>query len=402
MEKKAKLEALVVDNGDNFTFKDFLEEVCSKRRSPEEMITFIKEASPRCFWIMPDCIVIKRINPNCDLYVEKRKLSELTLPQSSNFDLQNLMMIYGRRIEDVRDFEEEGFLALSNFKTINHCQEVDMKLIEPVLNFILEVWANNDKQKYEYILTWFSVASGSDSNRSALLFYSASNKALYNARCLLNWMKNRIFDDWYESNQVVIKPDKEIVVINSNKCVNEDTLDELINAINEGSIDNYIITTTSLDAFPVAGKECFMCLEVSNKHTNDAEYIENLMDIIEKDNVASHFFNYINKTYKVSNASRRFFSTDLEKKMIRQPFEMRFLSLQKEYDNWDTKTNVEFWQPLIDAECVLIGTEYVLNECYLYQAYCRYCKLHARMPILYAEFKQFTDGKVSGFGKVEI
>lgn len=397
-------KSLVVDNGDNFTFKDFLEEVCSKRRSLEEMIAFIKEASPRCFWIMPDCIVIKRIKPNYKVYVEKRKFSELTLPQSSNFDLQNLMMIYGQRIEDVRDVEgRPGFLALSKCKTINELQEVDMKLIEPVLNFILEVWANNDKQKYEYILSWFNVAFGCGINRAALLFYSASNKTLHSARYLLNWMKNFVIDEWHESNQVVINPDKEIVVINSNKCVNDDALDELIDAINDDSIDNhanYIITTTSLDAFPIAGKECFMCLEVGNKHTNDAEYLEDLQEIIGKDEVASHFYTYIRK-YEVSNESRKFISTELEKKMVRMSFEMRYLYLLKDYGRWDQKTNVEFWQPLIDAEC-LSCNGYLMDNSVLYEAYCGYCKVQARMPVLYAEFKQFTDGKVNQFGEVMI
>lgn len=340
--------------------------------------------SPRCFWITPSHIAIKRAMPSDGFCIEKHKIADLNLPKFDEFDLQSLMIKHGKHVEDVCDFEKEGFLATFKIINVEIAKKVDMKLIKPILEFILEIWANNDKQKYEYILTWLhEVFMGR--NHIALLLYS--DKILCGKNFLLNWMRIFIFgDNWHEGNKCTAIRNKQMVVINSNERINKDELNELIEAIDNCGIASYVITTTNLDAFPIAGTGRFMCLEVNSKYSNDTKYFRNLWNLIAKDEVASHFYTYITN-YDGTEESRTFISTDLEKKMTSLPFETQFLYLLKDYHSWDQKTNKEFWKPLVDAECVTNSS----ND--FYMAYCKYCKLHSRAPICRNEFERLVEGK---------
>lgn len=385
MEGETKTEACVVDHGDDFTFSKFLAEVSSNVWSIGKLTSYIREMSPRCFWITPDRIAIKRATPSGDFYIEKHKISDLNLPKFDDFDLQSLMIKHGKHVEDVCDLEEEGFLATCEKNKIKIVKKVDMKLIKPILEFILEIWANGDKQKYEYILAWFHEVFTGCSNYTALLLYS--DKILCGKNFLLNWMKHFIFgDNWYESNKLPTNANKQMVVINSNERASKDVINELIDVIDNGNVANYVITTTSLDAFPVAGTGRFMCLEVNSKYSNDTKYFRNLWNLIAKSEVASHFYTYITD-YEGTEESRTFISTDLEKKMTLQPFEMRFLYMLKDYHSWDKKTNIEFWKPLIDEVCV------AYQDHNFYRAYCGFCKIHSQIPIRHDEFKRFVEGK---------
>lgn len=216
-------------------------------------------------------------------------------------------------------------MATSKEKKIESVKKVDGKLIKPILEFILEIWANNDKQIYEYILAWLQeVFIGR--NHIALLLYS--NKRLCGKNFLLNWLSEYIFGyDWYESNTPIPVPDTRMVVTNSNTQATTKQIDDLINAISNNYVPsainraNYVITTNSLDAFPIAGTGRFMCLAINEKYANDAKYFRNLWNLIANDIVAAHFYTFI-YDYNATEESKTFISTEIEKKMTRQSFEV--------------------------------------------------------------------------------
>lgn len=384
---------------DNFTFNHFLSKVSSKDWQYNEIIAYIKEASPYCFWIMPDGIAIKRITPIGNLYIEERKFSELTLPYSSRFNLRDLMIQYGRRIESVYHVQTEE-------APIKRSGNINMQLVQPILDAILEIWANGDKKKYEYVLTWFSrvIFCGGD-NHTALLFYSDSNRTLEGARVILQWMQLYLIPDWRESATLPANPKHQIEVIRSNRYAGDDAFDELLGCIRYcrgPNHSNYIIMTTSYDAFPVAETGQFVCLDIyeSDKYTKDPKYFQKLCDLVANNEAASHFYTFL-ADRKMTEESRLRVPTDLEKRMVRQPFELRFLYLQKDYRNWDGKTNLKFWQTLVADECIVTKQGLFMREIVyleLYKAYCKYCRRHAQIPIDYSNFGRFLEGKVDKFG----
>lgn len=185
--------------------------------------------------------------------------------------------------------------------------EINENQIEPILKFILEVWANNDALTYRNILAWLHNAFVT---RNTTVLVLHSDKSRCGKKFLLNWMKKYIFGTdftmTYDAENLFSR--KKMIVINRDTVIYPAMIDKITFAASSDMVDeqknrsNFVITTHNRNIFDSSHNkdffngqhnDHFMCLQVSDKYANDKKYFDDLWEQIANYATADNFYTFI-------------------------------------------------------------------------------------------------------------
>lgn len=177
------------------------------------------------------------------------------------------------------------------------------ELIKPILDHLLNVWANGSTEVYSYILDWLSTIVKGDKNGTAIVVYSKKQGAGKNV--ITDFIRDKVIGQLYssETNDIdllVTKfnarfANKVFTVINEAKNVGGDyhkTFDKLkdlitnkritierkgIDSLEMDDFNNYIITTNN--EYPIKIEENdrrYTLIKINEDKAGDRQYFDNL------------------------------------------------------------------------------------------------------------------------------
>ena len=224
----------------------------------------------------------------------------------------------------------------------------NINVIEPILDHIMKVWANNNIEIYNYILDWFANIIAGEKNGTAIIVYSKKHGAGKNV--ITDFIKDKVIGKTYSTqcndlDQLTSKfnnkfANKILTIINEANNIEGggvsyhktfDKMKDLITATNitveRKGIDsfevddynNYIITTNN--EYPVKVEEYdrrYTFLKVNEEFVGDKEYFDNLhkYTVGEQSAAAASAFLYFLQTRQITNDVRRPLMTDWKRTLI--------------------------------------------------------------------------------------
>ena len=214
----------VFDTYDKFTWGEFKDEMECKVFSTFEDIRkcFISHFNRVCVPMKWDCdtffikvedqmndFIFKEAKRKIDFEVRYEEKSSKGLIEEKKVKFKEL---YAKCIDNIKRFNNFGFIpygirdSISDSKISKTCFNQfsgfrakyigdlkNIKCIEPVLNHIKVVWANNDEFTFNYIMSWFAsiIQKPSEKTKVMLVLYSAEQQI--GKGIIVEWMIEHIF-----------------------------------------------------------------------------------------------------------------------------------------------------------------------------------------------------------------
>lgn len=282
-------------------------------------------------------------------------------------------------------------------------EELDMKLIEPILIHIKEVMANNDETSYNFIINWMAniIQRPFRKTQVALFFYSEGQQV--GKGRFKNILKNLIGHSNETSNINHVTGTFNSACLN-NKLINvlEEMsikssfvadFEKLKNYITEESLTtegknvdpgerpsycNFIFLSNHKNVIKVEQKDKrYAMFECSEKYSGNTRYFNKLTDAIENPIVMAHLRTYLHYKIELMHLQNNIPKTKLKIEVLElsKPSYERFIDDVKsgEFDLTDHKS-IEF----NDEKCIWVTD--------IYNAYKSWCKYSEDKPITQKTF----------------
>lgn len=272
---------------------------------------------------------------------------------------------------------------------------VNMDLVQPMLDFIKEVWCKNDDTMFHYLMSWIALTATKPMklNEVALFVYSEEQGTGKNT--LTDFLNEFVLGEWICSeeagiNGIVQKHNtqlegKKLVIINEMASTREefkanfDTMKHLItgkklyiepkgiNKYDIRNISNWILISNNKDAIRIEAKDRrYCCIDISDSKVNDRKYFGELRRKCFNQECGDHFYTYLSK-YKcldvadISNIPMN----GLKKSII----ESSKCSLEQFYDWFISEYNMD--EENKTEEFINLGN--IIGASELYKMYGTYC-----------------------------
>jgi hypothetical protein len=262
------------------------------------------------------------------------------------------------------DDNPKNYNLFKGFKS-NKVESFDIKVIEPVLKHIKEVWANGSDTIYKYIVNWLaSIIQKPDVKTEVALVFISNEGAGKNI--IFDFLQKYIFGQY-----AVNVPDMDKIVCRFNNTLSNklltllneanqvdgnynkawDTMKNLITekkqiiekkGIDSFEIDdynNYMFFSNNSNPVKISGRDRrYMINSCSNKYVGNKEYFTELNSLLDQ-NSANHLYTYL-LSYKLFNL-RDIPNTDArtEQKINSLSAVNKWL-FHKSYDVTNTVTNI--------------------------------------------------------------
>ena len=259
----------------------------------------------------------------------------------SNWFLRDTVNIYDIIIDTHKPFINDD--SINTFAGFKHaeCKEFSKKAkkgCKMMLDFIKQVWCNNNDESYEYVLNWLSNMIKGNKNNTILYlksFVEGIGKSTVTQFILYHVLGK---DICIESNSDVLKsPYNEILSgklmvvfeelesasdrdwqLMSTKLKRWSTSDEIvysdkyIKSYTSNNINNYIINT-NVEAIKASEGRRYYSLDLSTKFKNDHEYFDNLYATCFNDEVGHIFYQFMMERDTTKFNPQKFVETQTKK-----------------------------------------------------------------------------------------
>lgn len=259
----------------------------------------------------------------------------------SNWFLHDTVNLYDIIIDTHKPFLNED--SINTFAGFKHaeCKEFSKKAkkgCKMMLNFIKEVWCNNNEDSYEYVLNWLSNMIKGNKNNTILYlksFVEGIGKSTVTQFILYHVLGK---DICIESNSDVLKsPYNEILSgklmvvfeelesasdrdwqLMSTKLKRWSTSDEIIysdkyiKSYPSNNINNYIINT-NVEAIKASEGRRYYSLDLSTKYKNDHEFFDSLYETCFNDEVGHVFYQFMMERDTSKFNPQKFIETQTKK-----------------------------------------------------------------------------------------
>ena len=221
---------------------------------------------------------------------------------------------YARFVCDMEEPCDTDFNMWSGFQA-KHGTDSRVELMK---SFIKEVWANNDEESYNYIISWFAGLLTPGINKTALAMISpqGAGKGFFLEFMKLILRKNNVADvvgiqSITQKHNTAIQG-KRLNVINemsSSKDEFKSNFDKIksyitdptiqiepkgVNPYSIDNIGNYLLFTNHRDAIIVEGSDRrYAIFEMNTSHLNDTAYFNELAENCMNQEVANAFYSYL-------------------------------------------------------------------------------------------------------------
>ena len=304
--------------------------------------------------------------------------------------------------------------------------EVDEKLIEPILTHIRSCWANDDLDVNDYILQWFRHLFTRPAEKSGTVLILYGQQGSGKGILIDNFIIPFIYGDKVSCSTQGLTPIvQRFNSICMNKCFvccNEvssgensfhDSFERLKSLITDPTMSiekkgidmfndypnfmNFIFTTNNYNSVKLGrGDRRYVCLETSGRFCKKYEYFERLLASCNQE-TADHFYTYICGLAKTRNI-KNIPTTSLKEDMMihtisgAERFANEVLNLAP-FENSKIKFDENIWENVLANNC---ENNTILAK-HLYKAYQIYCKDNGDKTISSAlfgrEIKQFIQSK---------
>jgi hypothetical protein len=290
----------------------------------------------------------------------------------------------------------------TGFKSEEIEGEVDMNLIQPFLNHWLTCWANDDKDKYDYIEQWHREAflHPHKKNGTVLLLYGSEGTG----KGVL--IDNLVIPYIYGENNACVSHGltpitQRFNTICMNKlfiCCNEVSNEGMFHSsfeklkalitdptmpIEKKGIDifedypnyiNFIMTTNNKDSVKLGRTDRrYNCIETSDRYIGNYEYFEKLISACTQE-AANHLYTYLIRLPKTRNI-KKLLQTKLKDEMSINaiPTSIKFLNdLHESYEemNIGGNNNIPEWLKIIRHN---MNEDNMISSSHLYESYNTWC-----------------------------
>jgi hypothetical protein len=259
----------------------------------------------------------------------------------SNWFLRDTVNIYDIIIDTHKPFINDD--SINTFAGFKHVEGKEFskkakKGCKMMLDFIKQVWCNNNDESYEYVLNWLSNMIKGNKNNTILYlksFVEGIGKSTVTQFILYHVLGK---DICIESNSDVLKsPYNEILSgklmvvfeelesasdrdwqLMSTKLKRWSTSDEIvysdkyIKSYTSNNINNYIINT-NVEAIKASEGRRYYSLDLSTKFKNDHEYFDNLYATCFNDEVGHIFYQFMMERDTTKFNPQKFTETQTKK-----------------------------------------------------------------------------------------
>lgn len=227
------------------------------------------------------------------------------------------------RTEDEIKDEDRNFNTWTNFMAkLIPFENINMDLVNPHLNHIKKVWASDDEETYQYMLSWFYTIFTKPKNKSKVaMVLRSKEKQIGKGIFITNFLIPYVFGNNYAMSiaglNTITDRFNEIVMnklmINCDELTTIDggyhsTFDILLKRITDNTIkieikngksfiypdfSNYIMCTNNDFTIKIEiGDARYFITECSPIYKGDRAYFDNLYNCFTQEH-ADHFFSYI-------------------------------------------------------------------------------------------------------------
>lgn len=304
-------------------------------------------------------------------------------------------------IADAKNHEFNMWCGLKAQKV----EKVDEALIAPILDLLLTVWANNDKETYDYLLKWFSnlICNPGEPCGVALSLFSGEGTG---KNTLIDFLSAFVLGDELVFNTTGISSvtqkhnsgmrGKRLCVVNEmastrdefrsnfekmKSCITDRKIRIEPKNVDSFEIDNlacWIMCSNNKDALTLSSDDRrYCCLEVSNCHQNDYDYFNNIRDKCFNQLVGNHFMTYLSEINAKKIDVLKIPTTKLKQEVIdiSKPNYDKFLMYVKEEISIIVDENGNKFKDYLGNECEnrfgIVG-DYI-NSTMFYERYCKWC-----------------------------
>lgn len=250
------------------------------------------------------------------VYVDgKKKIKTISMMQLINDNIKHFTVhdiIFKPNSNDTKAFN-----LFKGFKSKKI--DFDMKKIEPVLNHIKEVWANDNKTVYDYIINWFASIIQKPEQKTGVALVFISNEGA-GKNIIFDWLKERIFGQYAvnvaDIDKIVGKFNntlsyKLLTLLNEANQVDGNynkAWDLMKNLITENKqivekkgvdpfeiddYNNYLFFSNNSNPVKISGRDRrYMINTCSNKYVGNKKYFIELSDLLNQE-LADHLFSYL-------------------------------------------------------------------------------------------------------------
>ena len=343
---------------------------------------------------LPTCFIkyiAKKGNPKLEEgKTYRRRLSDYMRDSPLHFPIYNKLVFKPAG----KGLNKNEYNLWCGFKA-REVETIDMNKIQPILNHILEVLADNNETYYKYIISWLAqiIQKPWKKTETALLFKGQEGDG---KSCIAEFLRTRVIG-WPMS---LVSCGLEKITQRFNSCVMNKLFVELSELAVAGddynkSFDNMKVLITDpmitveqkgIEPFPIQSHSNFFattnhdftvrmsesdrrwaCFETSSKYRGNWEYFDKLHELIrnedeeESDEVGNHFYTYLLR-YEDRVNLRSIPMTPLKQSMIETSMNSVVLFIKEiPYSGFD------------EGVLVKVGGEWVCKNSELYAQYLAWC-----------------------------
>lgn len=251
---------------------------------------------------------------------EKNKNINIKFTKFIDVYLNSIPMYGGICCKPINNENNRAFNVWQGYRA-KIVEEVDMTKVQPWLDFIKEIWANNDETVYNYLITWlYYILIRPETMTKVAIFAHSANQGvgkntftdflhqyvIGNHTCgevsgLEPLVKN--FNKILEGKKLVIVNEtssaKDAFYANFNKMKNIITDKSLYiepkgrEAYNVDNLLNLIIFSNHANAIMLEKTDRrYLCLDINEKYMQNTKFFKNLHETIMNQECANHFYTY--------------------------------------------------------------------------------------------------------------
>jgi putative DNA primase/helicase len=325
-------------DNDDYYFNDFkVQLISNKYNSLNELLIFLKDNLRRVLVFVNDNI-IKKINEEqfFDLTtIDKAGLKHIKINIKDENNTYKKFTLYNIIIDNLNLFHTfNGFKTNFDFTYSNkkyfymsrkfkakQLETYNMEIIQEILNFINEVFCNNDENIYSYFIKWLSFILKYPNMKSgkAVILYSQQGTG---KGTIIDFLCNYIFGDFTSIpntnfDNVVGKNNfhligKKLICVNELSTIKEEfkaKFDNLKTLVTENKIsvkklycDNFTAETQAEYIFMTNNKYSFniekldrryLLLDCSEKYLQNTEFFSKFRENNFNQNTANHLYTYL-------------------------------------------------------------------------------------------------------------
>lgn len=423
-----------IDQKDDYCFLKFVLGARKMYHSLEELKEFFTENYPRVFAkiLSGDGYYLKK--DTCeDLYSRVKRIdmvfkcmqSEISrgrivthpiqLGFESVFEMcQDNLPIYSKEVFKPMSYGQKkyefntwtGFVSESD-------GESDMKVVQPILDFIFEIIAHNNKHNYKYILSWLSHIICKPYKKTEVALFLHSDEKGTGKGSLGYWLKNYLFGTHISNvvsglSKVVQKHNtvlfrkiftmvEELPALQGEFHSQFDTMKHVITdpqiTIEPKGVDpyeipnfvNFMLLSNNLMSIKLErGDRRYACFEVNSVKKGDEEYWENIHENVLTESSAKEFYKYLRNLPDENKVSlRQIPKTELRNTLIENsiPVHIKFFEEIKE-GTWVVHPNAYLEEFEHKGDIITKA----LKADTLYRLYSSFCSERKEAPLRYRLF----------------